>query len=61
MPTAMTACSGEGEPLRFSAYQYKPPWLLYRDADWRGVRPEEVRDRVRALIAAGDAPAEALE
>eukprot|EP00969_Alexandrium_andersonii_P100605 4438361-Alexandrium_andersonii.AAC.1 len=24
MPTVMTACRAEGEPLRFSAYQYKP-------------------------------------
>eukprot|EP00969_Alexandrium_andersonii_P347883 15381948-Alexandrium_andersonii.AAC.1 len=52
MPTVATACSGEGEPLRFSACQYKPQWLLYRDADWRGARPEEVRDKVRALMVA---------
>eukprot|EP00969_Alexandrium_andersonii_P272054 12023801-Alexandrium_andersonii.AAC.1 len=48
----MTACNAEGEPMRWSAYQYKPAWLLYRDADWRGVRPEEVQQKVRALLEA---------
>eukprot|EP00969_Alexandrium_andersonii_P330473 14605759-Alexandrium_andersonii.AAC.1 len=61
MPTVTTAGSAEGEPLRFSAYQYKPSLLLHRDADWRGARPEEVQGKVRALIAGGDAPVEALE
>eukprot|EP00969_Alexandrium_andersonii_P141793 6268734-Alexandrium_andersonii.AAC.1 len=61
MLTVMTACSAEGEPLRFSAYQYTPKCLLYRDADWRVVRPEEAQGRARDIVAAGGAPAEALE
>eukprot|EP00969_Alexandrium_andersonii_P031683 1384715-Alexandrium_andersonii.AAC.1 len=41
-PTAMTTCSQEGQDLRFSAYQYAPRWLVFRDDFWRDVPLEAV-------------------
>eukprot|EP00975_Prorocentrum_lima_P029806 6256069-Prorocentrum_lima.AAC.1 len=53
----MTAASAEGEPLRFSAYQYSPASLVYTDEQWAGKSLAEVKRAVEEYMEMDDVPA----